>query len=110
MNSRSGAGEAARILLWLLVALVLAFVVLGVVMSFGMGWMGPGMMGIGFGWMGFFMAIPAIVLVLILLAVLGTFDRTYPPRSAPLETLELRLARGEISLEEYKGLREELLG
>ncbi len=110
MNSRSGAGEAARILLWLLVALILAFVVLGVVMSFGLGWMGSGMMGIGFGWMGFFMAIPAIVLVLILLAVLGTFDRTYPPRSAPFETLELRLARGEISLEEYKRLREELLG
>ncbi|MFQ5838615.1 MAG: hypothetical protein ACE5HJ_07510 [Thermoplasmata archaeon] len=109
MSSRSDVGEVARILLWLLVALILAFAVLGVIMSFGMGWTGYGMMGMGFGWMGFLMAIPAIVLVLILLAVLGAFDRTYPSRSTALETLELRLARGEIDLEEFKRLREELV-
>jgi putative membrane protein len=109
MSGRSEAGEIARVLLWLLIALILAFAVLGVVMSLTMGWMGPGMMGFGFGWMGFVMAIPAIILVLILLAVLGTFDRTYTSKGAALEALELRLARGEISLEEYRKLREELL-
>ncbi len=76
-------------------------------MSFAMGWTGFGMMG--FGGMGFLMAIPAIVLVLILLAILGAFDRTYPARDRAMEALELRLARGEISPEEYRSLRDELL-
>ncbi len=109
--SRNEATDAARILLWLLVALILAFAVLGIVMSFAMGWTGwtgHGMMGFGFGGMGFLMAIPVIAIVLILLVVLGTFDRTYPPRSSAMEVLRLRLARGEITLEEYTRLEEEL--
>jgi uncharacterized membrane protein len=108
MSGRSELGEVARVLLWLLIALILAFAVLGVVMSLTMGWVGPGMMGFGFGGFGFLIAIPAIVLVLILLAVLGAFDRTYPSSRTALEALELRLARGEISMEEYRKLREEL--
>lgn len=109
MGGRSDGGEVARVLLWLLIALILAFAVLGVVMSLTMGWVHPGIMGAGFGWMGFIVAIPAIILVLILLAVLGAFDRTYTSKSAALEALELRLARGEISVEEFNRLREELL-
>ncbi|MFQ6012178.1 MAG: SHOCT domain-containing protein [Thermoplasmata archaeon] len=109
MSRPSEAGEAARILVWVLVALILALAVLGVIMSFAMGWTGFGMMGMGFGSMGFVMAIPAIVLVLILLVVLGAFDRTYEAQSAALEVLQLRLARGEISLEEYETLRTKLL-
>ncbi len=107
MSDRGEASEVTRVLLWLLVALILAFAILGVVMSFGMGW-GYGMMGMGFGWMGLLMAIPAIVLVLILLVVLGAFDRTYPSRDRALESLDIRLAKGEVSLEEYKRLKEEL--
>jgi uncharacterized membrane protein len=91
------------------VALILAVAVLGVIVSFAMGGMGSGMMGMGFGGMGLVMAIPAIVLVLVLLVVLGAFDRTFETRSYAVETLRLRLARGEIPPEEYEALREELL-
>lgn len=102
-------GDPSRVLLWLLVALILAFAILGVIMSFALGWRGFGMMGMGFGWMGFVMAIPVLVLVLILLAVLGTFDRTYDTKKTALETLGLRLARGEIPIEEYERVKGELL-
>ncbi|MFQ5987180.1 MAG: hypothetical protein ACE5KQ_07465 [Thermoplasmata archaeon] len=102
-------GDAARLLVWVLLALVLALAVLGVVVSFAMGWMGFGMMGMGFGGMGLVMAIPAIVLVLILLVVLGVFDRTYETKNPALQTLRLRLARGEIPPEEYETLRRQLL-
>lgn len=109
MRRYGGTNEAARLLIWVLVALILALAVLGVVLSFAMGWTGPGMMGMGFGGMGWVMAIPAIVLVLILLVVLGAFDRTYETRSSAMETLQLRLARGEIRPEEYEVLKEQLL-
>ncbi len=108
MSDGEGAGEAARILIWLVVALVLAFTTLGIVMAFGMGWMGHGMMGIGFGGMGILLAVPAIVIVVVLLLVLGAFDKTYPRRDTALETLDLRLAKGEIDLEEYRELKEQL--
>ncbi len=100
--------DAARITLWLLLALVLAFAILGVVMAFAMGWTGVGMMGMGFAGMGVFMAIPAIVLVLILLAVLGAFDKAPLAHDPALEALNLRLARGEIGVEEYTALRRTL--
>ncbi len=109
MSRTSGTADAARLLVWVLVALILALAVLGVIMSFAMGWTGFGMMGMGFGGMGLVMAIPAIVLVLILLVVLGAFDRTYETQGSAMETLQLRLARGEIPPEEYEALRKELL-
>ncbi len=77
-------------------------------MSLAMGWTGFGMMGMGSGWMGLIMAVPAIVIVLIILVVLGAFDTTYSSRNLAVETLDLRLARGEISLEDYSKLKEEL--
>ncbi len=107
--SQSGMREPTRLLLWLIIAIVLAFGILAVVVSFTMtGWTGHPMMGLGFAWMGIIMAIPAIVIVLILLAVLGNLDTTYQPKSSALRTLELRLARGEIGLEEFGRLKEEL--
>lgn len=108
MGRRDASGDAGRVALWVLVALILAFAVLGVILSFAMGWTDYGMMGLGFGWMGLFMAVPAIVLVLILLVVVGALDRGGPQYDVPLETLNLRLARGEITLEEYHALRTEL--
>ncbi len=105
---QSDSNEPSRILLWLLVALILAFAILAVILSLATGWTGTGMMGMGVGWMAVFMAIPAIVIVLILLAVLGFFDRTYPAGSVALDTLELRLARGEITPEEFRSLKEQL--
>ncbi|MEE9181049.1 MAG: hypothetical protein V3U33_00560 [candidate division NC10 bacterium] len=65
-------------------------------------------MGKGFDTVGFVKAIPAIVLTLILLAVQGTFDRGYGTHSSAIEVLQLRLARGEISPQEYGSLRGEL--
>ncbi len=40
--SQGSTNEASRILLWLLIGLMLAFTVLGVLMSFAMGWTGWG--------------------------------------------------------------------
>ena len=108
MSRVSEADDTGLILVWVLVALFLALAILGVILSFAMGWIGFGMMGMGFGAVGFVMAIPAIVLVLILLVVLGAFDRTYETQSSAMEALKLRLARGEIPPEEYEALRKEL--
>lgn len=113
MSERTAAREASRILLWLLLALILSFAVFGAVMAFAMGTWGygtmGGMMGWGMGWWGVVMVVPALVLILILLAVLGTFDRVPPgPPSRAKEALDLRLARGEISVEEYERLREKI--
>ncbi len=67
------------------------------------------MIGMGAGGMGLIMAIPAIIIVLILLVVVGAFDKTYTQSNTALETLQLRLARGEITPEEYSSLREQLM-
>ncbi len=108
MSRVSEANDTARILLWALLALFLVMAVLGVTLFFTMEWTGFGMMGMGFGAVGLVMAIPAFVLVLFLLVVLGAFDRTYGAHSSAMEVLQLRLARGEISPEEYVSLRREL--
>ncbi len=108
MSRVSEADDTARILLWALMALFLVMVVLGVLLFFTMEWTGFGMMGMGFGAWGLVMAIPAIVFVLILLVVLGAFDRTTGTHSSAMEVLQLRLARGEISPEEYVTLRGDL--
>ena len=108
MSRVSEADDTARILLWTLMALFLVMAVLGVILSFTMGWAGFGMMSTGFGTWGFVMAISAIVLVLFLLVVLGAFDRTHGTQSSAMETLQLRLAQGEISPKEYVSLRGEL--
>ncbi len=81
MSRVSEADDTAGILLWALVALFLVMTVLGVILSFTMGWTGFGMMGMGFGALGLVMAVPAFVLVLILLVVLGAFDRTDTTRN-----------------------------
>lgn len=111
MGARSEIVEVGRILLWLLVALILAFAVLGVVMAFAMGvwgWGMGGMMGWGMGWWGLLMVVPALVLILILLVVLGALGGPTGPGDGAREALDLRLARGEITVEEHRRLREEL--
>ncbi len=81
MSRVSEANDTARILLWALMALFLVMAVLGVILFFTMGWTGFGMMGMGFGALGLVMAVPAFVLVLFLLVVLGAFDRTDTTRN-----------------------------
>lgn len=75
-----------------------------------------GMMGVGWGWGAVMMAVPAILLILVLLAALGAFtpSPTYvppaygPPPSPALETLNQRYARGEISPADYERMRADL--
>lgn len=98
-------------LLWLGIALVLAVGLMALFMAlfapFGEGY---GMMGGGIGWgWPVFMVIPAIFLILVLLAALGAFsDRPAYAVPTALETLNARYARGEISQEEYASIRADL--
>jgi len=100
-------------LVWLGLAIVLGVGLMALfaalVMPFGFG--GSGMMGAGMGWGAVFMVVPAVFLILILLAALGIFSpsRPYVPSSmSALETLSMRYARGEISQEEYLRMRTDL--
>lgn len=108
-------------MLWLVFAIVLAVGLMAVFaaafMPFGTSY---GMMGVGMGWGALFMVVPAVVLILVLLAVLGAFSPSLPyvpsayapsvyvPVPAPLEALDGRYARGEISREEYQRIRADL--
>lgn len=95
-------------------ALLLLFPVLGMVLG-GWGWMmgpgmmGPGMMGrwgwgAGWGWGGVVGAVAVLLLVAgVVLVVLGLTRREGP--DSALEILRQRLARGEISPEQYEELR-----
>ncbi len=104
---------------WLGVALVVA---IGLMVAFGAlnmaTWGGSyGMMGAsGWGWGILMMAVPGVILILVLWAALGGLgERTYPvvyppyaPAGGPLEVLDGRYARGELSREEYQRIREDL--
>jgi len=75
-----------------------------------------GMMGSGaWGWGFLMLGIPAIILLVILLAVLGAyreptvFHPAYVLQSAnALDALELRYARGELSRDDYLRIRGDL--
>jgi uncharacterized membrane protein len=56
-----------------------------------------------------FMIVPAILLVLLVLAAVGAFPRvsTHEPQT-PREILDARLARGEITREEHEEIRQAL--
>lgn len=78
----------------------------------GPGMMGPGMMGLGlmgrwgwgWGWGGLVgLAVLLLLVAGVALVVVGLTRRE--PSSRPLEILRERLARGEITPEEYEGLR-----
>lgn len=105
---------------WLGIALVVA---IGLMVAFGTLNMASyggyyGMMGSGaWGWGLLMMAVPGVILILVLWAALGGLgERTspttyvpYPPAEGrPLEILDNRYARGELSREEYQRMRDDL--
>ncbi|MEK6987756.1 MAG: SHOCT domain-containing protein [Candidatus Thermoplasmatota archaeon] len=107
-------------LAWLGIALVVA---IGLMVAFGTlsvttygGYYG--MMGSGaWGWGLLMMAVPGVILFLVLWAALGGLDGrapapAYPAYSPfpgnPLEILDNRYARGELSREEYQRMRDDL--
>ncbi len=107
-------------LTWLGTALVVAIalmVILGV-LSFSTYGGYYGMMGTGsWGWALLMMGIPAVILIVILIAALGGLRETVmppaspgyvPPPPNPLESLDGRYARGEVSREEYLRIRDDL--
>jgi len=104
-------------LVWLVVGLVISVVLIGIVAasSFSRTDGDYGMMG-GWGVGMTFMAVPAIILILILIIVIGGLEErpvhnTYPvyvpPQPSPLDILDQRYARGEIGRDEYYRMRAE---
>jgi putative membrane protein len=101
-------------LVWLGIALVIAVGLMALFAALvGGPWgMGDGMMGVGWGWgMALFMIVPAVFLIVVLLVALGALgERTTSRTPTPLEILEVRYARGEVTQEEYKRVRADLEG
>ncbi len=104
---------------WVVLAIVLGFGVIAVIAAaiapsggyYGM--MGNG----GWGWGILMMVVPAFILIVILLALLGGFREPTPaviyPSYVPshanaLDVLEQRYARGELSREDYLRIRGDL--
>jgi len=113
--------ERSRDWIWLIAVLVVLVGVLPMLMFGSLGWHMPGMMrmmGYGWGWasgLGFMFLLPLAFLILIALGayyLITEFAR--PGRSAPshgeraLEILSERYARGEITGEQYRKMKEEL--
>jgi len=74
------------------------------------GMMGRGMMG-GYGWGGGFGIVPLLTLILLIAGVIlvarGAIGRT-PQSDEPLQILRQRLARGEITPQQYEELKKAL--
>lgn len=104
-------------LAWLGIGLVVAIalmVILGV-LSFSTYGGYYGMMGTGsWGWALLMMGIPAVILIVILLAALGglrepmAYPASTPSPQNPLEILDQRYARGELTREDYQKIRDDL--
>ena len=104
-------------LVWLGVGLVISAVLVGIVAASGLsrsdgdyGMMGGGGVGMAF------MAVPAIILILIVLIAIGEFGERpgynpypvyVPPQPSPLDILDQRYARGDISSDEYYRMKAE---
>ncbi len=104
-------------LAWLGIALVVAIalmVILGVLGSSTYGGYYGMMSGGSWGWAVLMMGIPAVVLIVVLLAALGGLSEpaaypTYAPlRERPIDILEQRYARGELTREDYLRIRDDL--
>ncbi len=102
---------------WLGIALVVAIALMAIlgVLSYSSYGGSYGMMGGGsWGWAALMMGVPAIVLIVILLAVLGglrepvAYPAYMPPPQQPLDILEQRYARGELTREDYLRIRDDL--
>ena len=104
-------------LVWFVVGLVISVVLIGFVAASSLLQSDGdyGMMG-GWGVGMAFMAVPAIILILILLIAIGEFGgrpgyNTYPvyvpPQPSPLDILDQRYARGDISSYEYYRMKAE---
>ncbi len=105
-------------LAWLAIALVVAIALMAVlgVLSFSSYGGYYGMMGSeSWGWAMLMMGVPAVVLIVILAVALSgmqepAVDPNYvPPASNPLDILEQRYARGELTREDYLRIRDDLL-
>ncbi len=105
-------GNARNPLVWLGAALVVAIALMAVlgVVSFASYGGGYGMMGNGAELWGLvMMAVPAGILIAILVMVVGGLREPAGARpGSPLEVLELRYARGELGREEYLRARDDL--
>lgn len=98
-----------------LVIMVLVIIVLGVTATFS--W-GGGMMGMMGG--GFFMFIPFLFILLLVLFVIWALDRrptqyhasypAYQPSEDPLLVLNQRFARGEITRDLYVQMKGDIVG
>jgi len=104
-------------LTWLAVALVIAIALMVALGSWAMSTYGgyTGMMSSGsWGWATLMMGAPAIILIVILFAALsGLREPTDVPAygsatQQPLEILERRYARGELTREDYLKIRDDL--
>ncbi len=91
----------------IVLAVVLGVILLVPVVSmsiWGVGMMGPGMMGRGM--MGGGFGLLAIILVLVGVALLVVLLTRRPPAPDPLDELKQRLARGDVTKEQYEELRQ----
>lgn len=112
MNSR----DIGIIALVVIGVLVLLPVLGGMAMMGGWGMMGPGMMGPGFGGRGmpFFGGIFWLLILAGIVLVIWSYARrngaavSTGAGEAPLDIVKRRLAKGEITREEYDALKKEL--
>lgn len=111
------AEERISPLAWLGIALVVAIALMALFGALSFSTYGGyyGMMGSGsWGWALLMMGIPAVILIVILLAALGgvrepaPYSAYVPPSGNPLEILEQRYARGELTREDYLRIRDDL--
>lgn len=107
-----GHASPARILLWVLVAFLAMWFVMGLMGAFwgasGWMWQGSGMMGLGWAWM----AVPILVMALMMWGMMSMHHghASHPPHGGEdaLALLDRRYAAGELSREEYLRMREDL--
>ncbi len=104
-------------LAWLGMAVGVAIVMMIILAGLGSSTYGGsfGMMGSGsWGWAALMMGIPAVILIVVLLAALGGLGEpaghpSYAPLPEnPLEILERRYARGELTRDDYLKIRDDL--
>lgn len=107
-------------LLWLVIALVFSLAAMAIIgsLAFSGNDSGFGMMGGGnWGWSMAFMAVPAIILILIIAVAIGGLEKRpaynaypvyVPPQPSPVDILNQRYAQDDISHDEYERIRAKL--